>query len=31
MTIMHAGLVAGMYAGFGYAMEKVRGKHDWVT
>lgn len=24
-------MVAGMYAGFEYGMEKARGKQDWVT
>jgi hypothetical protein len=24
-------MVTGIYAGIGYTMEKVRGKHDWVS
>ena len=31
LTSIFAGMVAGMYAGFEYGMEKARGgKHDWV-
>lgn len=25
------GMVAGMYAGFAYGIEKARGKQDWVS
>jgi hypothetical protein len=27
----NAGLVAGVYAGMEYGMERVRGKNDWVN